>query len=114
MMFGSKWEFNVSKEDFKSRMKRGEISEELAKAQQMLADLYAGKDTLKSPRYKDASKEDKIAWLRDQISQLTDGMRIVSDEEKEDKQDKFIGDNFDVKIDKEDTVTMPEPVRVEN
>jgi hypothetical protein len=113
-MFFSRWDFNVSKEDFKNRMKRGEISEELQRAQQMLANLYAGKDMPASPRYKDATKEDKISWLRDQIMQLTDGMRQISEEEKEDKGDKFIGDHFDVKIDKEDTVTMPEPVRVEN
>lgn len=111
--YESPWELNVSKEDFKQRLKAGDVDAEIAKAQQMLISLHKGEDPFKSARYKDATKDDKIDWLKRHIMQLTNATEQVSEEKLESQEDKFIGDHFDIKKDEEDKVSLPEPLKNE-
>ena len=106
---GSRWEWSVPKDEFKRRVKSGDVTGDISRAHQMIMDLYENEEKYISPRYKGASSDEKISWLTDHIQELSRGVKDLEYDDEIGKKDRFIGDHFDMKVDRESDVDLPEP-----
>jgi len=106
----SDWKMNISKEDFKIKLKAGEIGDEIKRAKEKLVEVM--KSPIKSDRYPTDSKM-QAKWLREHIESLAKSTEIVMAEEEKDNKSKFINDFFDIKETEPENTIQYQPVEEE-
>jgi len=92
----SRWKYTIPKEDFKRRMRDGDIDKDIEKANEMI-------------REEEDESSSKSKWLLQHICSLNNAKSQVIDDDEERSKFEFIDKNFDVRRDPYDNVEMPEP-----